>query len=180
MASIEEWRPGYQRGDMSAIDDKRQQLPWLGEPIDEGAGSAEMALPDGRGRARDYEHGSIYWTPEHGAFEVHGDIRVKWSQLGGTGGLLAYPVCDETGCGPGEGRFNHFEGGSIYWRADIGAHEVHGAIRDLWAKLGWQDGRLGYPMSDERGAADKRASTFQHGTITWTPSGGAVMAGNID
>lgn len=159
---------------MSAIDDKRQQLPFLGAPIDAGAGNQEMALPDGRGRVRDYENGSIYFTPEHGAFEVHGEIRVKWAQLGGHRSFLGYPVTDETGCGPGAGRFNHFEHGSIYWREDIGPHEVHGAIRDLWFKLGAQAGRLGYPRSDERGAPDNRASTFQHGTITWTPTGGPV------
>jgi hypothetical protein len=49
---------------MSAIDDKRNQLPFLGEPVDEGAGSLEMDLGDGRGRVRDYQHGSIYFTPK--------------------------------------------------------------------------------------------------------------------
>ncbi|WP_158854252.1 LGFP repeat-containing protein [Saccharothrix deserti] len=165
---------------MTAIDDKRRELPWLGAPVDTGAGSAEMAMPDGRGRARDFENGTIYWTPEHGAHEVHGAIRVKWAQLGGHSGLLRYPVTDELPCGPGEGRFNHFEGGSIYWRADIGPHEVHGPIRDKWAQMGWQDGRLGYPRSDVRGTHDRAGCTFQHGTITWTPTGGAVVAWNID
>jgi uncharacterized protein with LGFP repeats len=59
---------------VTAIDDKRRQLPWLGNPVDEGAGSAEMDLGDGRGRARDYENGSIYGTPQAGAHEVHGAI----------------------------------------------------------------------------------------------------------
>jgi uncharacterized protein with LGFP repeats len=165
---------------MTAIDDKRNELPWLGASIDEGAGSAEMSMPDGRGWARDFENGSIYWTADTGAHEVHGAIRVKWAQLGGHSGFLGYPATDETGCPDGRGRFNHFEGGSIYWRDDIGAHEVHGAIRDLWASMGWESGRLGYPMSDERGSGERRASTFQGGTITWTPGGGAVAAWNID
>jgi uncharacterized protein with LGFP repeats len=165
---------------MTEIDDKWRQLPWLGAPVDEGAGSGEMAMPDGRGRARDFQHGSIYWTPEHGAHEVHGAIRVKWAQLGGHKGILGYPVSDESPCGPGEGRFNHFEGGSIYWRADIGPHEVHGPIRDHWAQMGWQSSSLGYPVSDVRGNSAKQGSTFQHGTITWTPSGGAVVAPKID
>jgi uncharacterized protein with LGFP repeats len=46
--------------------------------------------------------------------------------------------------------------------------------------MGWQSSRLGYPVSDERGAPDNRASTFQNGTITWTPSGGAAAHGDID
>jgi uncharacterized protein with LGFP repeats len=165
---------------MTAIDDKWREIPWIGAPVDEGAGSEEMAMPDGRGRARDFQNGSIYWTPQTGAHEVHGEIRVKWAQLGGHRGFLGYPVTDELACPDGVGRFNHFEGGSIYWRSDIGPHEVHGAIRDLWAKLDWERGRLGYPVSDERGPHDRRGSTFQGGTITWTPSGGAVVAWKID
>ena len=38
------------------------------------------------------------------------------------------------------GRFNHFENGSIYWTPAIGPHEVHGLIRDFWAKQGWERG----------------------------------------
>lgn len=165
---------------MTAIDDKWQQNQWLGPPVDEGAGSEEGPMPDGRGRSRDFKNGSIYWTPEHGAFEVHGDIRIKWAELGGHGGILGYPVTNELGCGPGEGRFNHFEGGSIYWRADIGPHEVHGPIRDKWAEMGWQDSRLGFPKSDVNTSGDRQGQTFQNGTITWTPAGGAVVASNID
>jgi uncharacterized protein with LGFP repeats len=106
---------------MTAIDDKRNELPFLGNPVDEGAGSAEMDLGDGRGRARDYQNGSIYWTPQTGAHEVHGAIRVKWAQLGGHRSFLGYPVTDETGTPDGRGRFNHFEHGSIYCRPPVPA-----------------------------------------------------------
>jgi uncharacterized protein with LGFP repeats len=160
---------------MTAIDDKRNQLPWLGNPVDEGAGSGEMDQGDGRGRSRDYQTGSIFWTPQTGAHEVHGAIRVKWAQLGGTRGFLGYPVTDETGTPDGQGRFNHFEHGSIYWTPQIPAHEVHGAIRDKWASLGWERSRLGYPVSDETGMTGGRLSRFQGGEITWTPAGGATV-----
>ena len=56
---------------------------------------------------------------------------------------LGYPVTDESGTPDHVGRFNHFEGGSIYWTPQTGAHEVHGAIRALWASLGWE--RSGLP-----------------------------------
>lgn len=160
---------------VSAIDDKARQLGWVGAPKDEGAGSEEMALPDGRGRVRDFEHASIYWTPEHGAFEVHGDIRIKYGRLGGFRGFLRYPVTDETGCPDGVGRFNHFEGGSIYWTPQTGAWEVHGAIRDLWAREGWERGVAGYPISDEFDIPGGRSSHFQRARIDWTPAGGAVL-----
>jgi uncharacterized protein with LGFP repeats len=162
---------------MSAIDDKWGQIQWIGTPVDEGAGSAEMATSDGRGRFRDFQNGSVYWTPQTGAHEVHGDIRVKWAQLGN---LLGYPTTDEMGCPDGVGRFNHFERGSIYWTPSTGAHEVHGAIRDFWASRGWERSTLHYPVSDEGGPSNNRSSRFEGGIITWTPSGGPRLAQAID
>ena len=164
---------------MSEIDDKWREIQWIGDPVDEGGGSGEGATPDGRGRFRDFQVGTIYWTPETGAHEIHGDIRVKWAQVAGSR-LIGYPTTDESPCPDGVGRFNHFEHGSIYWTPSTGAFEVHGAIRDLWASMGWERSSLGYPLRDESGAPDNRFSRFQGGVITWTPSGGAKMAGNID
>lgn len=55
----------------------------------------ELRCPDGRGRYNHFAgNASIYWTPQHGAFEVHGNIRLAWERVGwerGTG----YPVSDE-------------------------------------------------------------------------------------
>jgi uncharacterized protein with LGFP repeats len=96
---------------MTAIDDKRNELPLLGIPVDAGVGSAEMALPDGRGSERDYENGAILWTPQTGAFEVHGAIRDLWASMGWERSKLGYPVSDEMDM-PG-GRLSRFEGGEI-------------------------------------------------------------------
>src|SRR5674536_378828 len=55
----------------------------------------------------------------------------------------------------GVGRYNHFsKGGSIYWTAATGAHEVHGNIRAEWAATGWETGPTGYPVTDELGTPD--------------------------
>ncbi|MFD6274765.1 LGFP repeat-containing protein [Streptomyces sp. NPDC060209] len=59
---------------MSAIDEKWAQIQWIGSPVDGGAGSEDGANPDGRGRSRDYEHGSIPWSAQTGAHEIHGDM----------------------------------------------------------------------------------------------------------
>lgn len=171
---------------MSAISDKYNALGgaggFLGKPVDEGAGNQEMPTADGRGRVRDYEGGSIYWSPQTGAFEVHGLIRVKWAQLGGVRSFLGYPITDETGTPDGIGRYNHFQGGSIYWTPKTGAHEVHGAIRDRWAKMGWERSPLGYPVSDEKTPPNGhgRYSEFQGGHILWTPEGGTEVRRRID
>jgi len=169
---------------MSAIDDKYAALGgpggFLGHPVDEGAGSAEMDTADRRGRVRDFRGGSIYWSPATGAFEVHGDIRLKWGQLGGTRSFLGFPVTDELGTPDGVGRFNHFQGGSIYWTPNTGAHEVHGAIRDHWASMGWETSFLRYPTTDERPDGVGRFSQFQGGSIHWTPDGRIEVRQRID
>ena len=58
--------------------------------------------------------------------------------------------------------------GSIYWTPQLGAHEVHGRIRDAWAAAGWEAGPLGYPISDEYADGDGRRSDFEHGYIHWS------------
>ena len=85
-----------------------------------------------------------------GAYEVHGAIRDKYLALGAEASILGYPRTDETGTPDGVGRFNHFQGGSIYWTPGTFAHEVHGLIRDRWSTLGWErNPQLGFPITDE-------------------------------
>ena len=157
-----------------AIRDKWAELGgeqgFLGYPLTD-----ETATPDGVGRFNHFEGGSIYWTPNTGAHEVHGAIRDKWTELDWERGLLGYPLTDETTTPDGVGRFNHFQHGSIYWTPDTGAHEVHGAIRDKWAELGWEPGFLGYPLTDEATTPDGvgRYNHFQGGSIYWTAGTGA-------
>jgi hypothetical protein len=107
---------------------------------------------------------------------VIGAIRDKWLALGGPQSFLGQPLTDELGTPDGIGRFNHFQGGSIYWTPTTGAHEVHGAIRDKWEAIGWERSFLGYPISDEMNTPNGqgRVSQFQHGNITWSQSTGAV------
>ncbi|MEU4039659.1 LGFP repeat-containing protein [Streptomyces collinus] len=124
---------------------------WIGAPVDAGAGTDEGPNPDGRGRSLDFENGTIEWSPETGAHEVHGAIRDHWARLGGEK-FLGYPLTDEMGTPDGVGRYNHFENGSIYWTPETGAWEAHGAIRDKWASMGAVPFRRPGPwVSDEAG-----------------------------
>jgi uncharacterized protein with LGFP repeats len=158
-----------------AIRDKWASLGWersfLGYPLTD-----ETGTPDGVGRYNHFQGGSVYWTPGTGAREVHGAIRDKWASLGWERSFLGYPLTDETGTPDGVGRYNHFQGGSIYWTSNTAAYEVHGAIRDKWAEMGWELSYLGYPISDEAGMANNgRISKFQHGNISWTPTNGPLV-----
>ncbi len=127
----------------------------------------EMPTPDGAGRFNVFYNGSIYWSPSTGAHEVHGAIRDKYKELGWEAGMLGYPISNETKTPDGVGRFSVFENGSIYWTPQLGAHEVHGAIRDKWKELGWEVGSLGYPVSDEYDVPNGRRSDFEHGSIVF-------------
>ncbi|HEX6477147.1 MAG TPA: hypothetical protein VF005_07705 [Acidimicrobiales bacterium] len=152
----------------------------LGYPVTD-----ENGTPDGIGRFNHFSNnGSIYWTPNTGAWSIHGAIRYHWSQLGWERSALGYPVTDENNTPDGIGRFNHFSNnGSIYWTPSTGPWSIHGLIRTKWASMGWERSVLGYPVTDENGTPDG-IGRFNHfsstrdphnadGSIYWTPNTGA-------
>jgi hypothetical protein len=69
------------------------------------------------GRISEFEGCSIYWSSNSGAFEVHGDIRDKYRSVGGPGGDLGFPTCDESDVPDvsAPARYNTFQHGSIVW-----------------------------------------------------------------
>jgi hypothetical protein len=104
-----------------------------------------------------------------------GLIDEKYSALGGCASFLGAAITYELPTPDGAGRYSVFQGGSIYFHPATGTFEVHGAIRDKWAEVGWETGFLGYPVTDEMIAPDGvgRYSVFQHGSIYFSPSSGA-------
>jgi hypothetical protein len=84
----------------------------------------ERPTPDGVGRFRHFERGSIYWHPATGAHEVHGLIRQKWAELGWERSFLGYPTSDEIPLPDRVGAYSQFQGGAIYWFAANNAIEV--------------------------------------------------------
>jgi uncharacterized protein with LGFP repeats len=125
------------------------------------------------GRFSQFQRGAIYWTPATGAHAIWGLIHTKWLALGAESGFLGYPKTDQLVTLDGRGRYNHFQRGSIYsiliapeWRA----FEVHGLILDRWAALSWEQGFLGFPVSDELPMpGGGRYNVFEHGVVTWLP-----------
>ncbi len=131
--------------------------------------------PDGIGYYQHFEHGCIYWQPKFGAVAVFEPIRQKWGELEWERGLLGYPIRDESSTPGGAGRICAFqkEGGYIYWKTGSDkAFEVHGNIGKQYADMGWEQSRLGFPVSDEMdadGSDFQRASHFEGGHIYWGP-----------
>lgn len=145
----------------------------LGAPV-----SGEADAPHG-GRCQQFQSGMICWHPEIGeAFGVWGAIYSKWAAAGGV--EFGYPVIDERVTSDGRGRYVHVRGvqypdrpeASIFWTPQTGAHTIYGAIRDAWAKQGWERGPLGYPISDEYQSNTFRRVNFEGGYIRWAPDTG--------
>jgi uncharacterized protein with LGFP repeats len=142
----------------------------LGYPIqDERCGLV------GSGCYSKFENGSIYWSPATGAQPVLATMRAKWAALGGERGMLGYPVQAQK-CGlPDGGCAQRFQGAWLYTSPVTGTWFVRGGIRDAWNASGAQDGRLGYPTSDEY-CGLRGGWCFQHfagGSIYWGPTVGA-------
>jgi hypothetical protein len=161
---------------------------WASMGMETGLGypaNDETRTLDGVGRHNQFSRGgnmsSIFWSPATGAHAVFGAIRAKWAELGWERSKLGYPTTDEKGTSDGVGRYNHFSGsggGSIFWTPATGAHEVRGLVRAKWAALGWETGKLGYPVSDEMGTLDGvgRYNQFagsNGSSIFWSPGTGA-------
>jgi LGFP repeat len=148
----------------SALGRNNVKVGWLGFPLTDEVDTAAKT-----GRWNRFENGIIVWKRgAEEAFELHGAIRNKWHELGGSAADIGYPVTDERGTPDGIGRFNHFDRGSIYWTPSLGAHEVHGLIRKQWADGGWERNEaLGYPITDELSAARGRFSEFENGVLYW-------------
>ncbi len=154
---------------------KWAKLGWEKSPLGYPT-SDESNSPTGHGRYSLFQNGAILWhTGAAEAFESHGAIRAHWGVFNYENGFLGFPLTDETKTPDTVGRFNHFEGGSIYWKPSIGAHEVHGAIRAYWAAHGWErNAALGYPISDEQPHGSDRFSDFENGVLFWHQSSGAT------
>nr|WP_324252454.1 hypothetical protein [Enemella dayhoffiae] len=86
-------------------------------------------------------------------------------------GPVGVPTGPET-CGLRDGGcMRHFTGGSIYSSNSTNAQLVKGAVRDKWARMGWETGKLGYPTSDEIcGLRDGGCvQFFRGGSMYWSP-----------
>ena len=130
---------------------------------------------------------SMYWTPATGAHAVFGLIRTHWADLGWETSAVGYPVSDEVDT-PG-GRASYFfknatyaagttipanGNASMYYSGASGTFEVHGPIEAKFRSLGGTGSCLGFPTTDVRTTSTGSASTFQHGTLTYTTSTNAT------
>ncbi|MFJ9364167.1 alpha/beta hydrolase-fold protein [Nocardia sp. NPDC101769] len=148
-AILDEWaRQGYERGP-------------AGYPTGQ-----EARTPQRDGAVQGFENGSMYFSAKTGAHLVQGLILGKYAQLGFENSPYGFPTSGEQPLRD-FGRWSGFEGGNIYWSPLSGAWGVRtGPIMDAWGATGFENGPLGYPISDESQTPGGTQQTFQGGTIT--------------
>ncbi|WP_256213966.1 GH25 family lysozyme [Arthrobacter sp. ov118] len=137
--------------------------------------SNEICGLTGGGCYQRFQGGTIHYSPATGAHATWGGIRTTWGALGNENGKLGYPASNEI-CGlTGGGCYQRFQGGTIHYSPATGARAVWGGIRTTWSALGYENGKLGYPVTNEMcgltgGGCYQR---FQGGTIHYSPATGA-------
>ncbi len=148
-AILEEWgKQGHERGP-------------AGYPI-----GPEVQTPNKPGAVQAFEGGPFYYSPNTGVFRVQGLVLGKYAQMGYESSWLGFPAAEEAPL-KDLGRFSRFEGGSIYWSPLSGAWAVrNGPIMDAWQSEGFENGRLGFPISDEFPVSGGVQQNFQAGFVT--------------
>ncbi|MBT2586412.1 hypothetical protein J7I86_11260 [Arthrobacter sp. ISL-95] len=173
MGAVDDVFTPYSSSPFGAITNKYAALggpAFAGGPV-----SHEMYGLKNGGAGQAYQNGSIHWGGSTGVHISMGAIRAAWGATGFEKGYLGYPTTDEIPGMAQGGIGQAYEGGSIYFTPATGAHVSTGAIRSLWAKHGYEKGKLGYPTSDEYVSAGAVVQNYQGGIITWFGSSGSVV-----
>lgn len=127
----------------------------------------------GGGWVQVFTEGRIYWGNSAGVHGfANGPVMKLYNQRGGTTGTLGWLVVsanDRSGIG---GNYATFQNGRIY-TSKKGTYAVLGAILEKWLAKKGTKGVLGWPTSNAHNVNGATVQTFEHGSISWTASGGA-------
>ena len=139
--------------------------PTIGEP-----NSDELnANNGGKWQAFGFDTNRILWNANVDSGRAHqigGLILQKWLSNGDERGRLGYPITSESQANGG--KFNHFQGGSIYFRnGATAAFIVQGEILRYWRDSNWENGEFGFPVSDEYDFNGGKKQDFQRGSLYW-------------
>lgn len=140
------------------------------------------AACDASGCGQDFAGGSVsmYSDDSRAAYLVQSPMLSSWDARGRLASTL-YPKGDQFcglvngGCG------QHFELGSLYWSPSTGVKEVPNDIQLAWARAGWENGWLGYPVSEARCTVvgGRCAQNFAGGGVLSTPGNAYAVGGAI-
>jgi hypothetical protein len=74
-------------------------------------------------------------------------VSLKYAEMGGPDSVLGAPTTDVQPTPDGNGLYQQYQNGAIYWSPLSDAHEMHGPIYAKWISLGGI--AYGYPKSDQ-------------------------------
>jgi hypothetical protein len=81
------------------------------------------------------------------------------------------PVPRQTPSPRNQGWWQAFDGGWVYWSPGHGAQAVFARMFGTWAREGWEQGSLSFPVADEEGCRSPdsrdRYQRFEGGVIYW-------------
>ncbi|PPK91893.1 LGFP repeat-containing protein [Kineococcus xinjiangensis] len=146
--------------------------------------SSERPTDSRRAVVQDFEGGRMYWTPSTGAHALQGAILERYELRGDPENgrdiiaeqALGFPTSSEIRTPNGKGAYNTFQWGAIYWEPQYGAHPIFGAIRSRWGREGWENGCLGFPITEEYSYEGySTVQEFQGGWIWFHPSYGTEV-----
>lgn len=140
--------------------------------------SPEVCNLRDNGCAQEFAKARILWSAASGAFAVssRSPIGSVYTERSADADRLGYPMSKET-CGlKSGGCYQLFQRGAVVWSSLTGAQISWGAIRVKWAQLGFENGRLGYPLSDEVCVASGCEQDYEGGKIYWSQTTGALSS----
>jgi len=126
----------------------------------------EASTRDQIGRYNDFENGAIYWTTASGAVEILEPFLTKWKSLNGELGYLKYPT--SSGIKVGNGLYQTFQGGKIWWSPSSTAFAMSMPLASMYDDVGGPNA-LGFPVTDETPMQNPLGTIvrFQKGKILW-------------
>ena len=107
-----------------------------------------------------YQNGYIVGKDELGYFESTGNIRNVWHSFGFENGKLGFPISNVKHNSKTGIYWQQYENGYIVGNGKYGYHESTGIIREVWRSFGFENGKLGFPISNVQ-TNSKTGMTYQ-------------------
>ncbi|RNE59086.1 LGFP repeat-containing protein [Cryobacterium tepidiphilum] len=133
---------------------------------------------DKTGSWQEFEGGIVFQSATGDVSQVHGETYDYYDSIGGVNGSFGAPLGSARTLSTG-GTVQNFERGNIYWKKGIGAHPITEPIQSAWKSIGWEAGRLGYPIGEPAALAGGGVSQqFEAGSIFAAQGHSAILDGD--
>ena len=129
------------------------------------------------GAYQQFEHGRIYSSTTGGTQLVFGAILNNYVSLGASQGSLGLPISGEIASG--DGVYQQFQNGRIYWSDARGAQVVTGNIATEYANAGGSEGILGNAVGGTTDVSGGSYQQFDGGRIYSNGSSAYTVHGAI-